>query len=574
MRTALFNFSVPPEKTNLIAKTVLLCFLVYYPALFSLFYTAIISPPAGGVISWVTFNELVTVFLTLSILLLISTLLRIHWLHRFYLIGMMTGVYLKALLETSYFYMYHHTISSSTIYILLETNFSEARDYFSMYFDGPLLVIWLVLLMPLLLAVFLLTRGFPRKRSPFNLASLLKNHKVLPYLVSVSLIVLFSAICIYTESYRRDVLYVAYQSFKAYKKEALSFQLLGKDKFGGKFTNVSSDDQQEELYVLIIGESTCRHHMSLYNYYRNTNPLLQSRRNELTVYNDVISPHAHTIPSLQKVLTLANYEHPERSKDGSLLQLMNKAGFTTYWISNQAPIGMYETLVTTIAKAAHTSYFINTGDFSFNATVDESLLVPYDEKLLVPLTQVLSQKAKKKFIALHLMGTHGVYLYRYPAAFDRFHTEPNTPFQHETAFKAINEYDNAVLYNDFVVNKVIDLIKKEDKKSWVIYLSDHGEDAYETSNAADHEEGKGTKPMYDIPFFIWLSPKYQQADAHHQYDVNRKYMSDDLIYTIADLSNVRFTEFDAARSLVHPNFVERKRLIGKGEEYDKKFSGN
>ena len=37
---------------------------------------------------------------------------------------------------------------------------------------------------------------------------------------------------------------------------------------------------------------------------------------------------------------------------GNAIQLMKQAGYKTYWLSNQPPIGIFETLVTKIAMSA------------------------------------------------------------------------------------------------------------------------------------------------------------------------------------------------------------------------------
>src|SRR5690606_14130732 len=97
-----------------------------------------------------------------------------------------------------------------------------------------------------------------------------------------------------------------------------------------------------QTYVVIIGESTSARNMGLYGYYRNTNPLLTEIKDELLIFNDVISPHTHTIPSLNKMLSLSNFENPDVIHCGSIVQLANAAGFSTYWISNQQPIGIHE----------------------------------------------------------------------------------------------------------------------------------------------------------------------------------------------------------------------------------------
>ncbi|MEI6950066.1 sulfatase-like hydrolase/transferase [Paraflavisolibacter sp. H34] len=501
-------------------------------------------------------------FINISIHLLTGNLLRFFGLRIPYFLLVLTGIYVTAFLETAYFVLYHHSVSSSTIYILMETNLAEAKDFFSMYFNTEILLIGLALFIPFMVSVVYTVRILPGKRNR-DLPLTRNRSKVFSIVVSVFLIAVLSITWYSTRLYRKNFGFIAGNAYRTYQRTARTYQFLISAQYGGRFTNVASDSLQEEVYVLIIGESTTRHHMGLYNYYRNTNPLLNARKKELLVYNNVVSPHTHTIPSLQKMLTMATYENPEGWKSGSLLQLMNKAGFATYWISNQCPIGVYETLNTLLSKSAYKSYFVNTAE-SF-------ALTPHDEKLLKPLKQVLSATARKKFIVLHLLGTHGEYFNRYPPAFNRFHDEPVTPFRHEAAFRQINQYDNAVLYNDYFINNVLDLVKKENKKSWVIYLSDHGEDVYQTINRPAHGEENGTQPMYDVPFLVWRSDKYRQED-HHQYDVNRKYMTDDLIHTIADMSHVRFSQFEAARSLVHPQFSERKRQVDD-KDYDERFRG-
>ena len=43
-----------------------------------------------------------------------------------------------------------------------------------------------------------------------------------------------------------------------------------------------------------------------------------------------------------------------------------------------------------------------------------------------------------------------------------------------------NSYDNAVLYNDFVVSSLIKDYAKSDPNGFLLYLSDHGEDVFDS----------------------------------------------------------------------------------------------
>ena len=65
---------------------------------------------------------------------------------------------------------------------------------------------------------------------------------------------------------------------------------------------LDGDPAMPRTYVFIVGESANRNHFSLYGYKRNTTPRLEAMRDELVIFDDVISPDTHTIPSLRKVL--------------------------------------------------------------------------------------------------------------------------------------------------------------------------------------------------------------------------------------------------------------------------------
>src|SRR5690625_5738100 len=103
--------------------------------------------------------------------------------------------------------------------------------------------------------------------------------------------------------------------------------------------------------------------MQLYGYKKETNPLMMEIKEELFIFDSVISPHVHTILSLEKMLSLANYDQPKPTENASIIQLANQAGFTTYWISNQRPIGIHESVATNISRAADKKYFLTSEEY-------------------------------------------------------------------------------------------------------------------------------------------------------------------------------------------------------------------
>jgi len=331
------------------------------------------------------------------------------------------------------------------------------------------------------------------------------------------------------------------------------------------------------IFVLVIGESTDRNHMSIYDYHRPTNPKLEKIKNELFVFDDVISPHSHTIPVLNKVLTFANFEDMKPFFDeGTLIELFKQAGFKTYWLSNQYFIGAYESVISCIAKESDWYLFVN----DENLNKEQS----YDERMLTPFKKILEEK-KKKFIVIHLLGTHRGYENRYPDKFNFFKTTDDIRVQDKPFLKEsiwgkdrINEYDNAVRYNDSIIYEITEMIKIQNKYSYMIYFSDHGEEVYDCRAEISHEETNPTAFMFEIPFITWFSEDYKKHNKSKTdsltFYLNRKYQTDDVIHSIIDISNLHLNRYEPSKSIFNPDFKEEKRIMN-GQDYDeerKKYS--
>lgn len=475
-------------------------------------------------------------FIVLALTILIVSLCKTQ---KSYTIAIIISTFLysiAAFFDITYFITFGSRITLSSIYILLESNLNESKEFISMYLKTKFLFLLGIFLLGIIIGAIISYK----QHASFNEFKKLINHNKL--YTSVLVIGLLCGFYVFKNNFS---LYVATHSSYLFQKERRIISNL-KITPNGSFKNVvhTGSKKDKEIYVIIIGESTTSTHMGLYGYYRETTPRLSKRKDDLLLYNNVRSPHTHTIQSLGKTLTLGDYDNPTKMFNSSLIQLINSAGFYTYFISNQAPVGEFETTVTLTSKISDESTYTNT------------LITKPDSILIKPLEQALKTEIRKKFIILHLMGTHVAYNNRYPEDFNLFNSTPHTNFRHELAYNTINEYDNAVLYNDYIVDKIIDLVCKENAKSYVLYFSDHGEDVYETMNQACHEETAGTEPMFKIPFIIWFSEKYKESPNNLYIDTKRKYNTKDLIYTIADLSSIKFQCFNPQKSIVNHHFKE------------------
>lgn len=456
--------------------------------------------------------------------------------------------------ETVYYYLFEAFLSASSLFVSLESNRYEVTEFLDFYLDSKIILFSIIMLIIIVLSVYRLTVI----SSHFKKQSKRPILKVSAFVFIVITFLKFSTLIVFN---------LPYLILKSTFEYSLESNKLGnyKTNNNGNFTDVSRPiNTEDELYVVILGESTSRAHFGLYDYARATTPKLSSIKEQLLVYSDVISAHPHSITSITKLLTLGNYEHPDKIGDGSIIQLANSAGLETIWLSNQRPIGVYESLVTKIALSSNKNKFLTTTQGVHNKVMDAALL-PELETILDENT------SSKKLIIIHLMGTHVNYANRYPEAFNIFTDKPLSNYKSDEIFKIINDYDNAVLYTDHVVSQIIQKIKYLNKKSFVLYFSDHGEELFKDYNMAGHNEDISTKDMYDIPFLLWQSDKFKQ-DLQLTTALDRPYMLDDLFHSLADLLEISAQEVDLERSIFSSKFKNRKRIIMKNSDYDTYFN--
>ncbi len=330
-------------------------------------------------------------------------------------------------------------------------------------------------------------------------------------------------------------------------------------------------NHEQQIFVLILGESGSKNHMSLYGSKRKTNPRLESRH-DIIVYDNAVSGYSRTMQCIPAMISESNIENKIPFNTSiDLIDIFHSAGFKTYWLSNQLPIGVYDNIISSFANKSDYTKFVNTtGNTSREVMRSRS----YDSKLFAPFSAVLNEKFDKKFIVIHLMGSHFTYNKRYPSDFDKFKGI-------ESKEKMIAEYDNSVLFNDFVVDSLLTILKnktklKNDVVASAIYISDHGENVYDELDQVGHFYAKSIpKVNVEIPFLVWLSEGYlelykDKAMAIEQ-NKNKPFVSDDLFQAILDINGIQSTSFEEERSVFNKNFnYKRKRILADGEDYDLK----
>lgn len=478
-------------------------------------------------------------FICLLILLLVK---KLEW-NRLFGSALFLFLTFISLLKLSFYSIFNSKISASSLFVFFETNVNEASEFLTSYLNTKFIIViishFILLLFYVLKIRFITVK--PNKLSLFKKCICLG-------LISVSFFILNRKFKEESLIFNISSSYTDYKVTKADLKKDLA-------QTNSKYIKNIETSNSPEIGVVIIGESTSRWHMGLYGYKRNTNPLLSEIKEELSIFTNVISPSVMTIKSLEKVLTMKTLENITIKNNFSIVQLANASGYNTHWISNQQPVGFTESVPTLIAQASNHKKFMATDSYVYTI---------YDEALLPELTSVLQNVKGKHLIFIHLIGTHRAYNKRYPEKFNVFSKKVENEFSNR-ASEFINQYDNAVLYNDYVVREIIEKVRATQKNSFVVYFSDHGDDVFDTQNFVGHFGGKSSKPMYDIPFVLWTSREKKSFTKSQLY---QPYLLDDFLHSFSDLIKTDFKGFNPEKSIFNTSFKPKTRQLTKTLNYD------
>ncbi|WP_193017351.1 phosphoethanolamine transferase [Proteus sp. FME41] len=251
----------------------------------------------------------------------------------------------------------------------------------------------------------------------------------------------------------------------------------------------SKNNDNTEIYILIIGESVRRDHLGIYGYPYDTTPNLRKEKSNLILFNQVYSPAPVTILSVPISLSNIGLEQLQDKSHyaDNIVSLANHAGFKTYWLSNQGKGSQKTSVISVIANMAQ------------NKKWNE--FIGYDEELLPYLDKTLNEPStQKKLIILHTYGSH-------EPACNRF---PSQDLKKFTQQEDDNCYDSSIAYTDKLINNIIERVKG--KPATILYFADHALQRLDKNREVRYHHGVNTprKEAYDIPLFIWYSPSTTQ----------------------------------------------------------------
>lgn len=247
-----------------------------------------------------------------------------------------------------------------------------------------------------------------------------------------------------------------------------------------------------DIVVLIIGESARSKNFSLYGYKKETNPLL---KNDGVVALNARASHTYTMGAVRALL--------QHKPSGDLLyeilpNYLWRNGIDVIWRTSNW--GTPRILIEKNYSKDKLQEMYPEADGQYDGILFHRLS-----------EQIAACSRDKVFVGIHTYTSHGPRYYsNTPNSIKKFFPECKTVEVKKMNYTELeNAYDNTIVYTDHLVHSVIEMLRTEfpDRRSCVIFISDHGESLGEDGKTYMHGTPMGMAPaeQLDIPFIVWVS---------------------------------------------------------------------
>lgn len=443
------------------------------------------------------------------------------------------------LFQILYFAYYKYPFTETAAIALLQTNPNEAKEYLLLNFGYVGIIGTIILLASIFYGSYKLNilENSRTKYSEFGKKAL-----------ALMLLIVVATAGYGAKMFKDTGVMQAYVFAKDYFDRNNKFKEFHEDNFAALtvMPNKPAFDKPSTV-ILVIGESASAYYMSAYSDVVNNNtPWLKNMKSNdnFIVFTHAYTSVCQTVPSLERALTEKNqYNQKDFNKSLTVIDIAKKAGYETYWFSNQGYISDADTPITLVAKTADHAVWLSESEMAKNG-------YQYDGDLLKCLQNV--DPTKNNFIVLHLMGSHEDCINRYPVEF--------TKFSEKGKFDMPLNYDDSLAYTDSVLQQVQEYAVQNLNLQAMLYFSDHGGDPYRKR----HPDEAGFKAL-QIPMFVYISDEYKNlyADSVKEFQAKKNtYFTNDLIYeTVCSLLQIKSNHFDESNSLLNSKYKYTRDML-------------
>jgi lipid A ethanolaminephosphotransferase len=285
-------------------------------------------------------------------------------------------------------------------------------------------------------------------------------------------------------------------------------------------------NSRHELVIMVVGETARYDRFSLNGYHKLTNPRLQQEN--VVSFKQVTSCGTSTgvsVPCMFSVLGRQQYSAKKARHMENALDVLKQHGISVLWRDNNSDS---KGVATRMAYEDFQSPALNKA--CDTECRDVGMLEGLDK-------YIQSHHNQDIMIVLHQMGNHGPEYYRrYPKSFEKFTPVCRSSDLSKCSQQEIdNAYDNAILYTDYFLSEVIQLLKKYDNshETAMLYVADHGESLGEHGlylHAAPYMIAPNEQTH--VPAILWLGKQFEYSISQVQPFQNYPLSHDDLFCTL------------------------------------------
>lgn len=437
---------------------------------------------------------------------------------------------LIAIFATYNMYYFKVVISAEMIQNVFETDIHEATDLFSAKFGT-----WALLLGAPLFSLFFF--NISNKTEVLSeIKSRLKAIIMAAFLIIIAAGISYKTIVVIHRNHRNlislvtpiNCFFYVGKFIKKHNAAPPTFTKIGQDAVKGtQWKNVT----KKTVVVIVVGEAARSGNFSLNGYARETNPLLK-KKNVISLRNvsACATSTAEAVPGIFSRLPRKNYTPEKAAQEENLLDVLSRIGFSIFWRDNNS------------SSKGVASRFKEENIRHLNQN---------DEALLNGLEDYVKNIKTDSIIVLHQLGSHGpAYYKRYPKEFDKFRPGCNTnEIQSCKTPELVNTYDNTILYTDYILAKVIDLLEKnENLNTAMIYVSDHGQSLGEFGIYLHGTPYMiAPKEQIHIPWIMWFSKNFSKEFSIDEKNLRAKekaeYSHDNFFHSMLGLLGIETQEY-------------------------------
>lgn len=437
---------------------------------------------------------------------------------------------------------YNVVIDHTMIRNILQTNYRESVDLLSFKLIAYFLLLGL-------LPAFFIYRAEIEPVSWRQAVTAKLKTAAISVLIVFAMILSFSKF--YTSFFREhkplryytNPTYYIYSTGKylnlTYNRSEAAVKPLGED------ARIPAADLDRELVILVVGEAARADRFSLNGYERETNPLLQQE--DVISFPDMYScgtSTAYSVPCMFSIFPRADYSDGKGESNENLLDVLRHAGVHVLWRDNNS-------------DSKGVALRVPFQDYKLPEINPVCDVECRDEGMLVGLQEYIdAQPAGDIVIVLHQMGNHGpAYYKRYPPAFEKFTPVCRTnQFDQCTNEEIGNAYDNAILYTDYFLSRVIGLLKKNSSRfeTAMIYLSDHGESLGEYGIYL-HGLPYAMAPdvQKHIGAIFWFGDSFKIDKNALRRKAAKRFSQDNLFHTLLGLLEIETGVYDKGLDIIN-----------------------